>query len=343
MGWIGDEPAGRESVGELLRLLRRAGRCPLLTLAMALLAAALVFALQLRRPPVFVARAELLVRENALSTDRTRLSRADLRSFVENVAFTSSQLQEVMDRHGLFRAEAARSSVLALAEMRKSLEVDILQDYLGEDRLERMPSRSARIAITFSAEGPEQAMVVVRDLGLLVARAELGRHAERARQQAAVASAAAAEARAEASRTQGELAVMQTAAAVAPAKISSAQRVKIAFLRAWLAKLEGRRSELEQEHVRLDLTAAAEEKQTGTRVHLASLQAETEGPHDDGQWLRRRAAVGGAAGLALALLLVGAFDPRLYDADDIRRAGSLSLGTLHAPPKQPSTSTGGRT
>src|SRR5271157_2568405 len=137
MGWVGDEPAIREWFAEALRLLRRAVRRPLLTLAVALLAAAVLFGLQLRRPPVFGARAELLLRENALSSDRTLLSRADLRSFVENVAFSSSRLQEVMDRHGLFRAAGARSPVLALAEMRKSIEVEILQDYFAEDRLER--------------------------------------------------------------------------------------------------------------------------------------------------------------------------------------------------------------
>lgn len=340
MGWEGDEPAGHEWIVETLRLVRRAGRRPLVTSASALLAAAALFGLQLRQPPVFAARAELLLRESALSTDRARVSRADLRGFVENVAFTSSGLQEVMDKHGLFRRAAARSPVLALEEMRKSIEVDILQNYLAEDRLERAPSRSARIVITFSDDDPDQAAVVVRDLGLLVARAELGRHTEKARQQAGLASAAVAEAREEASRTQGELAAMEAAAAEAPGKILPAQRVKIAFLRAWLAKVEARRSKLEQEHVQMDLTAAAEEKQAGTRVHLASVQAETGRPNRELQWLRNKAAIAGATGLTLALLLVGAFDPRLYDAGDVRRAGSLSLGTLHAPPEQLPTSTG---
>ena len=343
MGWVGDEPAIREWFAEALRLLRRAVRRPLLTLAIALLAAAVLFGLQLRRPPVFHARAELLLRENALSSDRTLVSRADLRSFVENVALSSSRLQEMMDRHGLFRAEGARSPVLALAEMRKSIEVEILQDYFAEDRLERTPSRTARIVVTFTSDEPDEAMVVARDLGMLVAGAELGHHAEKARQQAGFAGAAAAETREEATRTRGELAALEGASVAAPAKISSAQRVKIAFLRAWLAKLERRRSELEQEHARLDLAAAAEEKHEGTRVHLATLQAEHEGPRNEGQWLRRKAAIAGTAGLALALLLVGAFDPRLYDADDIRRAGSVSLGSLHAPHERSQKSVGGPT
>jgi hypothetical protein len=341
MGWVEDEPAGREWVAEGLRLLRRAGRRPLLTLAWALLAAALLLALQLRRPPAFVARAELVLRENALSTDRNRISRADLRSFVENVALTSTSLMDVMDRHGLFLAETANSPVLALAEMRKSIDVDIAQDYFAEDRLERTPSRSARIVITFSAEEPEQAMVVVRDLGLLVARAELGRHTERARQQAVLADAAVTEANRQVTASQAELAAMQATLVGTTAKISSAQRVKMAFLRAWLTQLERRHGELEQEHARLELVAAAEEKQAGTRVHLASLQSESDEPHDATKWLRRKAAIAGAGGLALALLLVGAFNPRLYDADDIRRAGGLALGYLHGP--QQRARSGGKT
>jgi hypothetical protein len=343
MDWVGDEPAGREWAFEAFRLVRRAGRRPLLTLALALLAVALLFALQLRRPPAFAARAELLLRENSLSTDRTRLSRADLRSYVENIAFTSSQLMDLMDRHGLFSAQIAQSPVLGLAEMRRSIEVDVMQDYFAEDRLERTPSRSARIAITFKAEEPELAMVVVRDLGMLVARAELGRHAERARQQADFANAAATQVRAEATSTHAELAAMEAASLVAPAKASAAQRVKAVFLRAWLTHLERQRGELEQEYLRLDLAAAAEEKQAGTRVHLASLQSESGEPHNNGKWLRRKAAIAGTAGLALAVLLVGAFDPRLYDGDDIRRAGGVALGYLRRPHQSAQASVGVQT
>jgi hypothetical protein len=309
-------------------------------LAFALLAGALLFALQLRRPQAFVARAELLLRENSLSTDRTRLSRADLRGFVENVALTSSRLMAVMDKHGLFRSQAAKGPVLALAEMRKSIDIDIVQDYFAEDRLERSPVRSARIVIAFRGDEPEQALVVVRDLGLLVTEAELGRHADKARREAGAAHAAAAEARAAATRTEAELAAMEMAA---PASPTAGRQVKVAFLRAWLTKLDRQHSDLEQEHARLDLAAAAEEKQAGTRVHLASLQGDSAGPHSDARTLRRKAATAGAVGLVLALLFVGAFDPRLYDADDVRRAGGLSLGTLHRPHTRRHPTSGDRT
>jgi len=311
--------------------LRRAARRPALTLAWALLAAAILFAWQLRRPPVFAVRAELLMRENTLSSDRQTFSRTDLRSFVEEVAFTSSHLEEVMARYRLFRTAANLSPVLALTEMRKSIEVEILQDYFAEYRLERSAPRSVRIAITFRGDEPEQAALVARDLGMLVTRAELGRQSERARRDASMAHAAAAQVREEEQRTEAQLAALHAAWLVHPAATTLADRVRAGFLRATLAQLERQRSEAERQETALELAAAAEEKQAGTRVHLAALQAEGGVVRNDEQWLRRKAAMSGAAGLVLALLFVGAFNPRLYDADDIGRAGSVGLGTVHNP------------
>jgi hypothetical protein len=343
MSWIGDEPGGREWVGEVWRLLRRAGRRPLLSLAFALLASALLMALQLRRPPTFSVRAELLMRENALAASRQTLSRADLRSFVENVAFTSARLQEVMDLHGLFVGEAKRSPVLALTEMRKSIEVEILQDYFAEYRLERTPLRSVRIAITFKGDSPEQAMLVARDLGRLVTRAEMGRHAERAKREARLADAAVAQIHSEIDQNQTQLVALEAKRVAAPKDVAPADRVRVVFLRAALTQLERRRSELEQQKAALDLSVAAEAKQAGTRVHLAGLEAESGTVRDDGKWLRRKLTIAGAAGLALSLLLVGAFNPRIYDRDDIRRAGALAVGTLHGLAKQAKSNRGGRT
>jgi hypothetical protein len=343
MSWIGDEPGGREWVGEVWRLLRRAGRRPLLTLAFALLATALLLALQLRRPPTFAARAELLMRENALATSRQRVSRADLRSFIENVAFTSARLQEVMDLHGLFVGEAKRSPVLALTEMRKSIEVEILQDYFAEYRLERTPLRSVRIAITFTGDDPDQAMLVARDLGRLVTRAEMGRHAERAMREARLADAAVAHLQTDIEQAQNQLAALEANLVAAPKNVAPADRMRVVFLRAALVQLERRRSEIGQQKSALDLAVAAEAKQAGTRVHLAGLEAANGGVRDDRQWLRRKLTLAGAAGLALSLLLVGAFNPRIYDRDDIRRAGALAVGTLHGLAKQAQSNRGERT
>jgi DNA repair exonuclease SbcCD ATPase subunit len=309
----------------------------LLTLAVALLASAILLGLQMRRPPTFAARAELLIRENALAAARAKLSREDLRSFVENVAFTSAHLQEIMDRHGLLMAENKRSPVLAQAEMRSRIVVEILQDYFAEYRLERTPLRSVRIAVTFTADTPEQAMVVAGDLGRLVARAKLGQHAERAKQEARLAEAAVNQVLDEVEQTRNQLVTVEASLAAAPVTArpaAPADRMKVVFLRASLTQLERRLSELQQQQTGFDLAAAAEEKQAATRVHLAGLDAPGIGARDDGKWFRRKASISGVAGLTLAVLLVGAFNPRLYDANDIRRAGGLAMGTLHRIPEQ---------
>jgi chromosome segregation ATPase len=146
-----------------------------------------------------------------------------------------------------------------------------------------------------------------------------------------VARAGIAELDEEVQRTQARLATLEAELALAPDTIKPADRVQGVFLRASLAQLERRRSEAEQQQAALDLALAAEEKQAGTRVHLAGLQAETGVVRTQATWLRRKATLSGVGGLVLALLLVGAFNPRLYDVDDIRRAGGLAWGTLHVP------------
>jgi hypothetical protein len=315
---------------EIVRLLRRSLRRPALTLALALLVAASLLGLQLRRPPRFAVRAELLMRENALSPDRQSLSRADMRSFVENVAFTSGRMQEIIDRHGLYRQAVARNPVLALQEMRKDIEVEILQDYFAEYRLENSSQRSARIVITFSGDDPAQAMAVAYDLGQLVAQAELGRHADRAKRNARLAHAAAERIREDLKEASDDLAVLETHLALLedPEDLQAPDRLKRVLLQARVVQLEARRSEAEQQETLFDLTADSEEKHAGTRVHVAALQTELGSEHNETRWLKRRATYSGLAGIGLALLLVGAFNPRLYDSDDVRRAGGSTLGTL---------------
>jgi len=160
--WVGgDEPAVASQSPRDWRLVRRAGRHPLLTLAVAPWRAALLFALQLHRPPAFAARAELLLRENACRRiepgSRARICAAWLRMSPS----LRPRLMDVMDRHGLFPADLARSPVLAVAEMRKSIG--------GRPSCRTTSPRiawSARPCARpyrhqFSAEEPDQALAVV--------------------------------------------------------------------------------------------------------------------------------------------------------------------------------------
>jgi hypothetical protein len=283
---------------------------------------------QLRRPPRFPVHAELLIRENALSSDRQSLSRADMRSFVENVAFTSAHLEQIIDRHHLYRQAVARSSVLALLEMRKDIEVEILQDYFAEYRLDNSAQRSVRIVITFTGDDPLEASAVTQDLGELVAQAELGRHADRARRNARLARMAAERIREDVKETAESLAILHLALGTDPELPLASDQLKRSLLQARMDRLEARRSEAEQQETLFDLTAESEAKQAGTRVHVAPLQTDIGIEQDASRWLKSRAAYSGLLGMGLALVLVGAFNPRLYDADDVRRAGGSSLGAL---------------
>ncbi len=319
---------------ESARLVRRSLRRPALTLAVALLMASMLLGWQLRRPPRFAMRAELVLRENALSSDRQSSSRAHMRSFIENAAFTSGRLLRIIDRHGLYRREVARSPVLALQEMRRDIEIEILQDYFAEYRLETSAQRSARIVITFTGDHPSEAMSVARELGELVAQAHLGRQADRAQRNARLAHGAAERIREDLKEASDELAVLETGLLLDDRRNpSAADQLKRVLLHARLVHLEARRSEAEQQETLFELTAASEARQAGTIVHLAALQTDVGFEHNELRWLSRRMATSGLAGAVLALFLVGAFNPRLYDADDVRRAGGAVLGKLPRPSK----------
>lgn len=329
MSWWHEEPGARACAMEIARLMRRSLRRPALTLAFALLMATVLLGWQLRRPPRFAVRAELFMRENALSSEKRSLSRADMRSFIENAAFTSNHLQKIIERHALYRTAVARSLVLALLEMRKDIEVEILQDTFAEYRLENSAQRSARIVITFHGDDPAQAMAVAHDLGQLVADAELGRHADRARRNARLAHAAAERIREDLKETSDDLAMLEARLSLRDRERAPASdQLKRMLLQARMVQLVARRSEAEQQETLFDLTAESEARQAGTRVHVAAPQTDVGTEHNEMRWLKRRMATSGLAGTVLALLLVGAFNPRLYDGDDVRRAGGATLGTL---------------
>lgn len=329
MLWWQKEPGARVCASEIARLLRRASRRPALTLAFALLMASALLGWQLRRPPRLAVRADLLVRENALSSERQSLSRADLRSFVENAAFTSGRLQRIIDRHGLYRQALARSPVLALQQMRKDIEVEVMQDTFAEYRLESSTRRSARIVVTFYGDDPLQAMSVAHDLGQLVVDAELSLHADRAKRKARLARAAAERVREDLKETANELAVLEAQLSLGGREdVPASDQLRRMLLQARVVQLQARRSEAEQQETLFELAAESEAKQAGTRVHVAALQTDVGTEHDETRWLKRRVVASGLAGTVLAILLVGAFNPRLYDGDDVKRAGGDSLGTL---------------
>lgn len=326
MDWLAHEPDAREQLREWARLARRAAHRPAMSLALALLLGALILHLELRRPSLAAMRAELLVTESSMTFDRRRVSRGDLRAFVEGVALSSRGLVPIMKRYGMWLDELERGPSLAMAEMRKAIEVEIFNDYFAEDRYMNAPARSARIAITFRHPSADVAASVARELGELVARAELARHGESAHNRLVMAQAQAAGANRDLQRARQEIATLE--AAGSEDQLPSDQLVRLRRWRALRVDAQRRVGETEAEATTAQLAWAAEEKKAGTRVHLASVVA-TEFTRPDGEErLLRKSVLAGLLGLSLALLVVGACDPRLYDLDDIRRAGWQPLGHL---------------
>lgn len=326
MDWLDNEPDSREQVHEWTRLARRAAHRPVLSLAVALLVGALFLHLELRRPPLVAMRAELLVTESDMAFDRRRISRGDLRAFVEGVALSSRGLVPIMKRHGLWLDELERGPSLALAEMRKATEVEIFNDYFSEDRYQNTPARSARIAITFGHPSADVATSVAHELGELIARAELARHGASAHNRLLMAQAQAAGARRDLQLARQEIAALE---ALGPDdELPAEQLVHLRRWRAMRVDAQRRATETDAESTAAQLAWTAEEKKAGTRVHVASVEAADFAHLDGATHLARKYMWAGFVGLTLSLLIVGACDPRLYDLDDVRRSGWRPLGHL---------------
>src|SRR5262249_49114050 len=127
---------------------------------------------QARKPPLYRARVGLLMTEGTLNDDDRPMPQGEIKNFIERVALSTPNLFEIVKRYNLVERRDGGSPVLSGAAMRKRIEVVVFEDYFSDFRTRNGPARSARIAITFSANRPGVAEKVVRDLGELVVDAE---------------------------------------------------------------------------------------------------------------------------------------------------------------------------
>ncbi len=323
--WIAREPGLRTALHELGRFRRRAFARPALTLAITTLLVAAVVVKRARQQPGATSTIVFRVTEGDLDLATAPRPNARLRSFVSDVAFSTSQLEEVARRHGLYKAELKRSAVDAAEAFREDIGIQVWRNYFLEGRAADDPARSARVAISFAARDPALAYEVVQDLGRVVVEANRSDRLAIAHEAAARADLAADAAREELSRRRAELTAKELSARARP---SAAARLELQDLRRGLEATEARMLARGGRKAEIDLRVGLEERSLGVQFQLV----------DSGRVERLQSGRAGALallGVALfALLLplvtiaVGAFDPRIYDGDDVRRLGLVMVGRV---------------
>ena len=326
-GWEGSEPGAAFASAEVKRLLRRARPRMAWALVCALVASGGFLAKRMLFPPAQVARVSFRLIE--ADTDLTAAVRPP-RSYLEyiwGVHLSSPRLMAVIKEYGLYADKYMRDPRLAVEAMRDDLVVKVWRNYFLEERYDDDDeARSVRFSVEWRSKDP-RVLEVVQALGrvIVAAQTEERRQVFRVGQQdIAQATDAAAERLAIIRRAISE---RRMAMLRGDAKLRPRIGVELGDLAAEEKLLSKRVTEMDSARTRFELTAAWEHERSGLRFEMV----------DPGFVLPRRdGPIGIALTTALILfgttflvgLLLGAFETRIHQADDVRRLGIPILAAI---------------
>lgn len=327
--WL-DEEAGQPGVWrELKRLGRRAGRRWALTLAVALALTGAVVGLEAHKPRSYESRVVFRITEGDVDAESAPHTNGRLKEYVSDVVFANLKLAALIKKHGLYPSLAARDMTLAIESMRDDIDVDVWRNYFALPHSADDPARSARVSIAFHGRDKQVVYDTVRDLGQLLLEHEQRSRVAQAEVAMRLADDESDAARALVRRRNRELTETELARehARTPAEaltlLVAAHDLERAVLRAQ-ALVDKADAKREKMYLRLQL----EKRALGMRVELI------DGGRVAREGLSRKLAllilaiITFVVGLPLSSVAVGAFDDRIYDAEDVRRLGLGVVGAV---------------
>jgi hypothetical protein len=307
-------------------MAERARRWPLVTLGLALVIAGGLFVVQARRPTLYSAEVGLLITEGAFAADGRPRPRGELRAFVTRTILGMDNLEALIREHRLVSRLGESSESATIDRMRQSIEVYTWHDDFEGYRQTVDPPRSARVTIGFSAPDPQLAVAVASALGTLVAETQTAREADVI---AARVETLRMVAEGESIRAAGLRAQLDQARRESLEQPTSASKVREEDLERASQAAETRWKSAATELVEAQLQAHAG-RQAGSLVQVIDQGVPFWRNLPRRQRQARQAAISIITGLFLAVVLVGAFDPRIRDERDVLRMGLRPLGSVPA-------------
>ena len=326
-----EEPTRRGMVFELQRIRRRTAVRPLPVLLVATFLTTVIIYKVATKPALLESVVVLALSEGAMSSRNTSIPVDQLRAYVTSVLLPDNKLSELIEKRDLYRLRKNLGPEFALEQLRGSLDIQIWKNGFAEyDEDGGNAMRSARIGLTVSDTDPDRGFDIARDLAGIVIETlgvqrqklanEIGRQVEILRKV-----------------TNDKLARLLDEIARTQAAIDDAvQRDRpelAAILHSDLARLEHDRQDIERALVHIATSPeslAREITAAGLDMSLSIVEEHRpERPTRSSFVLILIAAVVGAGALVGGALVLGAFDSRVHDADDVVRLGLPVLG--HVP------------
>jgi len=329
--WYESEQRTRYAmISELQRIRRRVAVRPLPVLALAVLVTAGITYKIATKPVMVEAEVVLALSEGVLGSHNNSLPVDQLREYVSSVLLPDNRLTQLIEKYNLSRLRARLGPQFALAQLRENLEIQIWKNsfvYYDED--DEGARRSARIGLTVTDADPDRAYDVARELASIAIDTANQQHQELAaaltRQVAAMRDA-----------TTEQLEALAGEAALKQAAIDDARkhdRPDVAgILRVDKLALETERKRTEARLLAIATSRdaiAGEIAAAGLDLTLSIVEEHRpERPTRSNFVLVMIAVVIGTGALIGAALVVGAFDARVHDTDDVARLGLPVLGQV---------------
>jgi hypothetical protein len=326
-----EQPTRAGLVAELQRIRRRTRVRPIPVLVVAALVTAGITRNMATKPILVEAEVVIALTEGALASRSTGMPVDQLRDYVTRVLMPGQRLLEVVKKYNLFSLGKKGGPQDALESFHDMFAVQIWKNsFAYYDDEDANAARSARIGISVRDTDPDRAIDVAHDLAAVVietAAAVRQQRADTVTGQVAMLRTAVSD---EFDKLAVDIASKQEAIAQARNRgdtdLAGILRIDLAAL-----QQQQRRHEAQLERIATSSDAlAADIVAAGLDLSLAVVdENRPERPTHSGLVLVMVAAVIGTFSLVGAALVLGAFDSRVHDADDVIRLGLPVLG--HVP------------
>ena len=331
-GWYESEERTRSAmVTELRRARRRFGAHPVRVLLLAALLTGAVMYKVTHKQREYPAEVILALTEGTLSPQRHGVPADQLRHYVTSVLMSEKNLLEVIERHNLIPLRKKLGPQFAVEELWSQMEVEIWKNsFIYHHAWDANARKSVRIGITYRDSDPDRAYTVAQDIArVVIAQHDLDRQK--------LMDAVSNEVRSAREHIERRLRDLTTATAIKQTAMAEAHKAKkqglVAALHVDLAAIDSEAKKLEDQ---LQLILQSPEELAG-QVARAGLDV-TLSVAEERRPDRREAStfalvfvgvVVALGSLLISALILGAFDSRIHDTDDVERLGLAVLG--HVP------------
>lgn len=329
--WYESEASTRRGlVEEVRRIGRRTRTHPFRVIVVATLLTALVVYKLGTRKQLVEAEVVVALIQGSLSPQHNGIRADEVREYVQSVLLPNKQLEELIQRRKLYRVRPGFGLDAAVAEFREQFEIEVWKNTFAYNDILASNQHSARIGITVQDTDPDRAFDIAHDLATILTETSLAQHNEVAKQLARDI----AEQRETLDR---QLAAITGTRVQKEHELTAAQDLHKASLTQALV-LQINELDREKKKALDELTRIADSRDViqgefasaGLDMSCEIVEERRPEPSQHrGFVLAMLAAVVGFGALLGCALVLGAFDSRVHDVDDIERLGLPILG--HVP------------